>query len=153
MGAMKVLRAFQLKTIWKTGYIKCKVREKLRWINPKLIKWRPHCTELMSASKIGCIQIFAAKKLSIYNFSTSAAQHLIELGQFLQNDMHHFMIYIIYVTCRPVFCLCYFVFCIWNLKQEIGKRSEDQKLVSVEVCAAMLLPPRPWAVHTSSQVP
>ena len=84
MGAMKVLRAFQLKTIWKTGYIKCKVREKLRWINPKLIKWRPHCTELMSASKIGCIQIFAAKKLSIYNFSTSAAQHLIELGQFLQ---------------------------------------------------------------------
>ena len=127
--------------------------EKLRWINPKLIKWRPHCTELMSASKIGCIQIFAAKKLSIYNFSTSAAQHLIELGQFLQNYLQHIMIYIIYVTCRPVFCLCYFVFCIWNLKQEIGKRSEDQKLVSVEVCAAMLLPPRPWAVHTSSQVP
>ena len=153
MGAMIVLGAFQLKTIWKTGYIKCKVREKLRRINPKLIKWRPHCTELMSASKIGCIQIFAAKKLSIYNFSTSAAQHLIELGQFLQNYLQHLMIYIKYLTCLPVFCLCYFVFCIWNLKQEIGKRCEDQKLVSVEVCAAMLLPPRPWAVHTSSQVP
>ena len=127
--------------------------EKLRWINPKLIKWRPHCTELMSASKIGCIQIFAAKKLSIYNFSTSAAQHLIELGQFLQNYLQHLMIYIICVTCQPVFFLFYFVFITWNLKQEIGKRSEDQKLVSVEVCAAMLLPPRPWAVHTSSQVP
>ena len=112
VGAWIVQGALRIKIIRKKGYqvqglenrtypwyIKCKMLEKLRWINPKLIKWRPHCTELMSASKIGCIQIFAAKKLSIYNFSTSAAQHLIELGQFLQNYLQHLMIYIIYVTC------------------------------------------------------